>query len=209
MLQTLFWRRMLCFSTFLKYPLAVLAQTPATYISMYCNASSMAFPALHCFQFMKKTSDVCSLMSNVRRLIWDVCCHIIFLSDVWFYMLCYVTVIRRLMSDFLLCYITVIRHLMSNIRRVITIIWCQTSDNSYMSADVWYQTNNIRSLITVIKQHTSDVKRLTRVIWQHTFDDKPSDIRCLMSDITRLIWHQTSDNSYMTADVWCQMSAVI
>ena len=41
-------------STFLKYPLAVLVQTPATYILMYCNASSTAFPAVRCFQFRKK-----------------------------------------------------------------------------------------------------------------------------------------------------------
>ena len=34
MLQTLLWRRMTCSSTFLKYPLAVLVQTPATYILM-------------------------------------------------------------------------------------------------------------------------------------------------------------------------------
>ena len=133
--------------------------------------------------------------SYVRCLISHVCCHI--------------TVTRSLMSDFVLCYITVIRRLMSNIRRVITVIWCQTPNNSYMSGVVWYQTNNMRRLITVIWQHTSDVKRLTRVIWQHTSDVKPSDIRCLMSDIRRLIWHQTSYNSYMTADVWCQMSAVI
>ena len=30
---------MTCSSTFLKYPLAVLAQTPAAYILMYCNAT--------------------------------------------------------------------------------------------------------------------------------------------------------------------------
>ena len=33
-----------------KYPLAVLVQTPATYILMYCNACSTAIPAVHCFQ---------------------------------------------------------------------------------------------------------------------------------------------------------------
>ena len=116
LLQSLFWPRMLCFSTFLKYPLAVLAQTLTTYILMYCNASSMAFPAVHCFQFMKKTS-------NVRRLIWDVCCHIIFSSDVWFYMLCYITVIRRLMS---------------NIKRLIPVnIWQHMSDVKRLASDIW------------------------------------------------------------------------
>ena len=38
----------------LKYPLAVLVQTPAAHILMYCNASSTAFPAVRCFQFRKK-----------------------------------------------------------------------------------------------------------------------------------------------------------
>ena len=38
-------------STSLKYPSAVLAETPATYILMYCNASSTAFTAVCCFQF--------------------------------------------------------------------------------------------------------------------------------------------------------------
>ena len=45
---------MTCSSTVLKYPLAVLAQTPAAYILMHCNASSTAFPAVHYFQFRKK-----------------------------------------------------------------------------------------------------------------------------------------------------------
>ena len=45
---------MTCSSTFLKYLLAVLAQTPAAYILMYCNVSSTAFPAVRCFQFRKK-----------------------------------------------------------------------------------------------------------------------------------------------------------
>ena len=34
---------MTCSSKFLKYLLAVLAETPATYILIYCNASSSAF----------------------------------------------------------------------------------------------------------------------------------------------------------------------
>ena len=223
MLQTLFWRWMLCFLTFLKYLLAVLAQTPATYILMYCNASSMAFPALHCFQFIKKTSDVFSLTSNVRRLIWDVCCHIIFLSDVWFYMLCYITVIRCLMSDFMLCYITVIRHLMSNIRRVITVIWQHTSDVKRLTRVIWQHTSDdkpsdIRHLITVTWEQTSDVRCLLSYNWYQTSDAwfymlcYITVIRCLVSNIRRLvtvIWQQMSDNSYMTADVWCQTSAVI
>ena len=54
MLQTLLWSRMTCSSTFLKYPLAVLAQTPAAYILMYCNAFSTTFTAVRCFQLRKK-----------------------------------------------------------------------------------------------------------------------------------------------------------
>ena len=54
MLQTLLWLRMTCSSTFLKYLSAVLVQTPATYILLYCNASSTAFSAERCFQFRKK-----------------------------------------------------------------------------------------------------------------------------------------------------------
>ena len=41
---------MACSSTFLKYPLAVLAQTPAAYILMDCNAFSTTFTAVRCFQ---------------------------------------------------------------------------------------------------------------------------------------------------------------
>ena len=50
MLQTLLWSWMACSSTFLKYPLAVLAQTPVAYILMYCNAFSTTFTAVRCFQ---------------------------------------------------------------------------------------------------------------------------------------------------------------
>ena len=91
------------------------------------------------------TADVLCQMSNITRLLSYNCYQT---SDVWFDMLCYITVIRRLIT-----YIPVIR-------RVITVIWCQTSDNSYMSADIWDQTNNIRRLITVIWQHTSDIRCL-------------------------------------------------
>ena len=58
MLQTLLWSRMTCSSKILKYPLAVLAETPASYILMNCNASSTAFTAVHCFQFKKKVLEL-------------------------------------------------------------------------------------------------------------------------------------------------------
>ena len=90
---------MLSFSTFLKYPLAVLAQTPATYILMYCNASLTAFPAQHCFQFMKKTSDVCCLMSNVRRLMLYNCYQMSDNSYMTAHVCCQMSDIRHLITD--------------------------------------------------------------------------------------------------------------
>ena len=57
MLQTLLWSRMTCSSTVLKYPLAVLAQTPVAYILMYCNAFSATFTAVRCFQLRKRYWD--------------------------------------------------------------------------------------------------------------------------------------------------------
>ena len=49
---------MTCSSKIFKYPLAVLAETPASYILVYCNASSTAFTAVHCFQFKKKVLEL-------------------------------------------------------------------------------------------------------------------------------------------------------
>ena len=48
---------MTCPSTFLKYPFATLAQTPAVYILMYCNASSTTFPAVRCSNSGKRYWD--------------------------------------------------------------------------------------------------------------------------------------------------------
>ena len=70
MLQTLLWSRMTCSSTFWKYPLAVLAQTPAAYILMYCNAFSTTFTAVRCFQLRKKVLrlDATSCQSSDRTV---------------------------------------------------------------------------------------------------------------------------------------------
>ena len=57
MLQTLLWSRMTCSSTVLKYPLAVLAQTPVAYTLVYCNAFSTTFTAVRCFQLRKTYWD--------------------------------------------------------------------------------------------------------------------------------------------------------
>ena len=118
LLKTLFWHGMLCFSTFLKYLVTVLAQTPATYILMYCNASSTAFPAEHCFQFMKKTSDVCCLMSNVRHLML----YVMLLN-------CYQT------SD--------VRHQTSDNSYMTEHVWCQTSDIRHLITVTWQQTSDV------------------------------------------------------------------
>ena len=45
---------MTCSSTFLKYPLAVFAPTPAAHILMYCNEFSTTFTAVRFFQLRKK-----------------------------------------------------------------------------------------------------------------------------------------------------------
>ena len=50
------WSRITCSSKIFKYPLA--AETPASYILMYCNASSTTFTAVHCFQFKKKVLEL-------------------------------------------------------------------------------------------------------------------------------------------------------
>ena len=135
--------------------------------------------------------------------------------------------IRRLMSeDFMVCYVTVIRRLMSNIRCLITVIWCQTPDNSYMTRSLLsyncYQTSdvicyvikllsvlmsNIRRLITVVY----DSRGLLSYICYHT-----SDVWFYMlfyiiviRRLITVIRCQMFDNSYITADVWCQTSAFI
>ena len=70
MLQTLLWSRMTCSSTVLKYPLAVLAQTPAAYILRYCHAFSTTFTAVCCFQLRKKVLrlDATSYQSSERTV---------------------------------------------------------------------------------------------------------------------------------------------
>ena len=61
---------MTCSSTFLKYPLVVLAQTPAGYNLMHCNASSTTFTAVRCFQVRNKVLwlDATSYQSSDRTV---------------------------------------------------------------------------------------------------------------------------------------------
>ena len=61
---------MTCSSTFLIYPLAVLVQTPAAYILMYCNAFSTTFTAVRYLQLRKKVSrwDATSYQSSDRTV---------------------------------------------------------------------------------------------------------------------------------------------
>ena len=65
---------MTCSSTFLKYPLAVLAQTPAAYILMYCNAFSTTFTAVRCFQLRKKVLRLdATSYQNSDRTVQHLC----------------------------------------------------------------------------------------------------------------------------------------
>ena len=70
MLQTLLWSRVTCSSTVLKYPSAVMAQTPTAYILMYCHAFSTTFTAVRCFQLRKKVLrlDATSYQSSERTV---------------------------------------------------------------------------------------------------------------------------------------------
>ena len=74
MLQTLLWSRMSCSSTVLKYPLAVLVQTPAAYILMHCNAFSTTFTAVRCSQLRKEVFrlDATSSQSS-ERIVHHLC----------------------------------------------------------------------------------------------------------------------------------------
>ena len=74
MLQTLLWSRMTCSSTFLKYPFAVLAQTPAAYVLMCCNAFSTTFTAVRCFQLRKKVLRLdATSYQNTDRTVQHLC----------------------------------------------------------------------------------------------------------------------------------------
>ena len=74
MLQTLLWSRMTCSSTFLKYPFAVLAQTPAAYVLMCCNTFSTTFTAVRCFQLRKKVLRLdATSYQNTDRTVQHLC----------------------------------------------------------------------------------------------------------------------------------------
>ena len=75
MVQTLLWSRMTCSSKIFKYPSAVLAETPATYILVYCNACIFsAFTAIHCFQFKKKVLELnATLGQSSDRTVQHLC----------------------------------------------------------------------------------------------------------------------------------------
>ena len=62
---------MTCSSTLLKYPLAVLAQTSAAYILMYCNEFSTTFTAVRFFQLRKKVLrlDATSYQNSDRTVL--------------------------------------------------------------------------------------------------------------------------------------------
>ena len=73
---------MTCSSTFLKYPLAVLVQTPATYILTYCNGCSTAFNfLLHIASNSGKRYWDCSkatLYQSSDRTVQHLCLHLLY-----------------------------------------------------------------------------------------------------------------------------------
>ena len=65
---------MTCSSTLLKYPLAVLAQTSAAYILMYCNEFSTTFTAVRFFQLRKKVLRLdATSYQNSDRTVQHLC----------------------------------------------------------------------------------------------------------------------------------------
>ena len=95
----------------------------------------------------------------------------------------------------MLYYSYVIRRLMS----MMFVVWYQTSHVRCLISDLWY---DIRYLITLIWQQLSEVSLMLYNCYQ------PSDVWCQTSNMMDIIWYQTSDNSYITADVWCLISDV-
>ena len=107
----------------------------------------------NCYQ----TSDViCYVITVIRRLMsmmfvfWYQMSHVrCLISDLWYDIRYLITVIWQQLSDVrhllseVWCYITVISCLMSDIRRLIWWTSYQTSDNSYMTAHICYQTSNV------------------------------------------------------------------
>ena len=59
---------MTCSSTVLKYSLAVLAQTTAAYILIYCNALSTTFTAVRCFQLRKTVLRLDATSYQIPRI---------------------------------------------------------------------------------------------------------------------------------------------
>ena len=129
--------------------------------------------------------------------------------------------IRRLMSF--------VSYQMSDVRRL---IWNQTFDNSYMTADVLCQMSDITRLLSYNWYQMSYVWYQTFDVWCHiwcqTFDVwwqtsyvicLMSNVRCLMfvwchqiSDDRRLmsyVWYQTSDGRRLILDVRCKMTDVV
>ena len=146
-------------------------------------------------------SDVWYQTNDIGRLITvNVRCLI---SDVW----CHITVIRRLITVNVRCLISDICYHITVIRRLMLyVMLCncyQTSDNSYMKADVCYYTSDIRRLLTYNCYQMSDVICYIIVMLSDVWCQW-----CLLSDIRPLIWHQIFHNTYMTAVVWSQSDVI-
>ena len=118
---------------------------------------------------------------------WFICWIELSFPNLGVSLLCQVSDIRCLMSDF--CYQT------SEFRRLMWDVWCQTSDI------VWCQVSDNRCLISDIWWQIS-VKKVWHLILDICY--KTSVIRHLISDAWRLM----PDFGYQTSDVWFQLSAV-
>ena len=123
----------------------------------------------------------------------------------------------------MLCYITVIRCLMSNIKHLLTVIWCHTSTNSYMTSDVSCHITVIRRLMLYVmlyncyqtsdvsyqtSDNTHDVRHLITVIWCQLSKVRRLiwDICCHITAIRRLMLYVMLYNCYQTSDVSYQTS---
>ena len=80
---------------------------------------------------------------------------------------------------------------MSDIRRLMSHVWCQTSDVWCLISDVWEQTFDFRYLMSDVCSQMSDIRRLMSHAWRQTSD--VWYVWCLISDAWRLM-----------SDVWCQ-----
>ena len=119
--------------------------------------------------------------SDIRQITLDVWCETFVIrcllsynnycyhtSDVWFYILCYITVIKCLMLPLFVmlcnCHQTSgIRH--DNVRCLMFVTWWQSSSIRRLMSDTRCLMCNIRLLIFVAWHQMSDIRRLMSYVW--------------------------------------------